>query len=277
MKLFILLLAIISQVSATTINCFFITQNFIQIGNRYTCLVNSIDLTESQTILRVTGTHYFGRNNTHVTVLSAVEQSRINFIFKGLSNFFPNLIGIDQTWNNITELNGDEFDEYPKLEYLSLNLNTRLRHIPGTLLSRNDNMRVINFSFCSISTIGENFLNVVARLSYADFIANACFSQLAQNPEQIENLVVNLRNNCAVQEITTSTLTPITSSTTLATSTVDPPGSCNLHETVCELREQNENLLKQNAEINARLDEMSEILLKMNQLLLELTSRPCGR
>lgn len=280
MKLFVLFLAIISQVSATVVHCNFWNNHYAQIALQYTCDVSRIDLTESQTILRIIGHHNVGRNNSHVAVFAARHRSEINFIFRGIKNFFPNLIGIDQGWSNITSLNGDELDEYESLQFLALDSNY-LRHIPGNFLSRNDNMRALMFSWNSLSTVGENFLNVTARLVQADFMTNVCINQHANSQAQIQNLVVNMKNNCAVQEATTttSTLAPsTTTSVTLATSTIPPPpGSCNLHETVCELREQNENLLQQNAEINARLDEMSETLIKMNQLLLELTSRPCGR
>lgn len=252
MKFCILFLAIISQVSATTVNCLFGNDNFVVIGVQYSCLVNRIELTGSQTVLGVTGFHLGGRNNSHVKAVRIVGHGNLPFIITGFTNFFPNLIGIDQSWNNIGQFNGDEFDEYPNLEFLNLegnHLGPQMRHIPGNFLSLNGNMRVLLLTWTSISTIGENFLNVVARLNYADFILNHCIDQMATTPAQIQNLVINLRNNCTIQEVTTST--------------VAPPGSCDLHETVCELKEQN-------AEISARLDEM-------NKLLLELVSRPCGR
>lgn len=265
MKLFLFLTAFIPQISATTVFCNFWDQTHPQIGFHYTCNAFRVDVTQSQEVLFINGQHNGGRNNSHVTVITARNHRHVNFVLRGLSRFFPNLIGINQDWNSIAVLYGNEFDEYQSLQYLSLDSNY-LRHIPGSILSLNGNMRVMFFAWNLINSVGENFLNAVARVNLADFAVNVCINQFAQTPAQVQSLVSTMRNNCSIQEAPTT-----------STTTVRPPGSCDLHETVCELREQNENLLQQNAEINARLDEMSETLIKMNQLLLELTSRPCGR
>ena len=269
MKLLLILLGVLSTASATTVECVFAFFTAPLTGRAYTCVLNNFDFNETAVVSRVTGDHIQDMGNDDVKFLLA-SSSYPEFIFD-ISNIFRKLTGINQAFSRLASLDGTEFDRYENLEFVSLSDNP-IKHIPGNLFSQNSNMKKVVFSRCQISTVGERFLDTLSHFEVAQFALNNCINQNAENSQDIPGLIINLRFGCAIPEdqITTTIRT-----TTLGT-TAPGEQNCNLYETVCVLKVQNQILIRENEQINARLDVITESLNEMKVLINQLLSRPCS-
>ena len=268
MKIFLLLFAVFAATSAnTTIHCTFHHWNLPPLGAVYGCHLQSFQIGGSLIVTRVTGSHLIGMDNQNVDFFVTNSHR----LLLNVAQVFPRLRGFQQTFSELNSLNANDFEELVNLEQLFLDDNP-IGHIPGGFLSNNRQMTSFTCNWCHISTVGERFLDTLSNFQSAQFHANLCINQVASHPSFIPHLIINMRNNCAIND------EPSTTTTTVTTSTLPPPveGNCNLHETVCRLEKKVEILLGENAEMNSRLDSMSEAMNEMKLLLIQLSSRPCS-
>lgn len=250
MKFLILFFAFISASSAVVVNCTFSNYTVWTMGTMYGCGVDQITIDGSILLLKATGDHVTGFNNKDVRHFLAVAQENLDFVIQGIAKNFPNIIGLDFSWNKITTLKENEFDEYENLEFLNLTGN-KIAHIPGNLFKNLPRLRVALFLKTEIQTVGLEFPESLRNLGVADFNANGCIGYFASTPGSMDLLISIMKNNCGIDENIENTQIATIEEVT-----------CDLNETICEIKKQNQILLKQNVEINLKLDELKKFLLK---------------
>lgn len=272
MKFLYFLVSFFASTLAITFNCQFERLTWNLIGTRYSCITSPSDINNNQSLTGVTGNHQQGNSNANVTVVFIYECTTLPFIPRGIDSFFPNIVGLSMDFCNISSINGFELYGYDHLQWISIS-NNRIEHIPGNFFSQNPNMQFAHFNNNRISSVGVNLLTTLESFQLAQFWQNVCIDQGADNASSMPNLISNLRVNCAVPEDTTTLPTTTLSTTTSST----PEPTCDINETICELKIQNENLAQQNAEIREKLVYLSKKMDMTMELIIELSTRPCGK
>lgn len=263
MKVLIFFVALISSSYSVIFNCGFSQSTYTDIGTRYTCRalnpldVNVADLTE------VRGTHLINRNNSHVQALVIESCTNLTYIPKKMHKFFPDLIMMQFTSCRIV-INGGELNQFPNLESFSMAGNQLVR-IPGNFFNPTPKIRFLNFATNQLQHVGDNLLEPLLHIRSANFAANPCVNHGTTN-SSVHCLVGLFRLQCPDIE------TPA-SPNGLTTTTITPE-SCDMYESVCYLKEQNDilkemvsNVVDQNAKLKTKLNEVKELLAQVLSLL----------
>lgn len=160
--IFFLAFLLIAPAHSFNIKCHFAMGDYDQLGTPYVCHVESVDWHGHSGQFKVTstsGTHLSGKSNSHVQLISFGDQHNIFTVPKNLKAFFPNFVGFFFYYcDNLKRLTGNEFEEYPKLNWLAIFF-SNINHIPGNLFSKNPDMKFIRFAFTDIVNIGPKLFD----------------------------------------------------------------------------------------------------------------------
>lgn len=262
MKFLYILVPLFVTTLAITFDCQFENITWNPIGSSYSCFALPLNINTNRSLTDVTGNHLAGYSNANVTVVFTYDCSSMDFIPQAMENFFPSMAGLIIDYCGISTIIGSELKRYENLQWISL-INNNIEHIPGDFFSQNSNLRFAHFNQNNIKSFGENFVISLESLQLAQFWGNVCIDYGVTEASLITNLILNIRNNCDVvpEETTTS-------------STEEP--TCDINETICNLKIQNEHLVLQNAEMREKLDYLSGKMDLVMELIIELSTRPCG-
>lgn len=263
MKILLVFCATFSLSSAINFACTFSVTTWTEIGNRYTCRTTPGSVSDPF-LTSVTGTHLVGRNNSHVQAVAIQTCTNLNFIPRGILDFFPELMFLEFASCRVA-LNGDDLYEYPSLEGFSVPGN-QLTRLPGNLFASTPRMRYINFQGNGIRNIGENLLEPLPHISTVNFNANTCINHMVTN-SSIHCLIGLIRSQCPDlidQETTPATRPPTTTAL---------PGECDMHGTVCFLAEQNTEMKAELAEVKTELSEVKSELVDVKSELVEVKAK----
>ena len=276
MKFLYFLVSFFATTLAITFHCQFELLTWNLIGTSYSCVTSPSNINNSQWLTGVTGNHQWGNLNINVTMVFIYECTTLPFIPQGIDTFFPNIVGLAMDNCNVSSITGFELNGYDHLQWISI-MNNRIEHIPGHFFSQNPSMQFAHFNNNRISSVGNNFPNSLASFQLAQFWQNICINDGADNASSMPSLIANLQNNCAVPEDTTTQPTTTTTITLSTTSSSTPEPTCDINETICELKIQNQILAQQNAEMKEKLDYLSRKMDTTMELIIELSTRPCGK
>lgn len=200
----LILIALISCASALTVTCrytSFATSTGIGGGNIYACQVFSVDLSDnSPEVKRIIGYgngHLARKTNINVQGLIFPKNcinDGLTFIPKGFFKFFPNILVLISGCP-IFNFDGDELDQFPKLEYFNQNFLTSTR-VPSNLFNNTPNLKFVSFSNNAIEHFGEGLLDNLSKLEGAGFFNNTCIHQAADNKAEIASLITALKEKC---------------------------------------------------------------------------------
>lgn len=236
MKSLILVSCYFSSISALTFNCVYVYN-----ANMYTCFPQISGISDSRSLINVTGLHVGGKNNTDVDAVYIDDYSDLDFVPQGMTNFFPNLVAITITSSGVKTLNGDELHEYRHLREFAL-AHGPLESVPSNFFETTPDIRQISFLNNSIRYVGENSLNSKQNLHWINFELNICIGRASHRP--FDQLIDDLRLNCIDD-----------------TEPIEPTcAEGNTNDRICMLEEENERLWQENVQIKRRLDEIEEIL-----------------
>lgn len=195
MNILLILFFTISSGSAITFNCSYSFNDFVLIGKEYTCWATISNVTESNVLLDVIGTHQPDKDNSDVFALEIQNATQLSFIPQGIEIFFPNLWALIIGNHSIVELEGDELRNYNDLRLFGL-INGKLEKISGDLFDPTPHMTHLWLTKNKIKNMSENFINYSENLMFAEFSDNDCISMQATNQFEMEDLAENLRVNC---------------------------------------------------------------------------------
>lgn len=268
MKLIVILFALLSSTKALTFNCEFSEREIptIFLPPLYACHLTIIeDISDSEFLTGVNGIHLEERTNADVKFLDIHNVTDLQFIPKGIGNFFPNLEALHFLSCNLTELRGDELQPFPKISWLRLVGNLHLEIIPGNLFKNKPQMEVICLSSNGINNVGIGLLDGLINLRHVDFLFNKCINKLVENDNslseaELNELKVDLQINCSDFQVG------------------PPPLICaDFNQTICQLQEQNRIMKEQNEatkelieRMTIKLEDLTEKSEKMEEELDEI-------
>lgn len=165
----------------------------------YTCEVVSMRFLDEPNIITIySGQHLSGLSGADVKLIrfstDYCPQLNLTTMPKGLTNAFPNFIGLSLGLCPIETLNDDDLIGYPNLQMLALAI-SRVIRIPGNFFASNPHMRSIGFSNNQIKRVGEGLLDNLKDLEEAYFF-EPCINQWVSNPSEIPALIEALRHGC---------------------------------------------------------------------------------
>lgn len=223
------------------------------VGPHYSCSQAKVVCAENSThLIDVLGEHELERNNSDVHGFEISDEVTFTTMFKGIDNFFPNLVVILWQDGKIEKLSAEDFEPFPKLTLLSFSEN-HLQSLDSNLFMHTKQLRWISFGYNKLNNVGSGILDVLESLMYANFRDNTCVDFIAQNKSQVEKLSALLRTDCTV------TLPPgVEPPTDLPTTTVIPeikpekcPTACVDRMELMELK-----FLKKIRDLERRLEEI---------------------
>lgn len=138
----IIVIFLLAGASGIEIGCTFRNGGWVIVGSQYTCSVTSIDFGGNTThITGYNGTHLLGVSNLDVKIIDFKcsnygSDYDLTFLPKGFLNIFPNMIGFDIGYCNITTLNDDDLNDYQNLEFWA-SFSGILERIPGSFFCIN--------------------------------------------------------------------------------------------------------------------------------------------
>ncbi|KAG5680162.1 hypothetical protein PVAND_009687 [Polypedilum vanderplanki] len=200
MKFLIILAFVISLTKAKVhLDCTFGYSSYNNVlGTVYKC--SSVPVLiggGGQSITSVTGNHLQDMTDSNVQLLFLSGSGALSFVPRAISLFFPNIIALEMINTGLEILNGDEFIDFPQLQFLSITQSILIR-ISGDLFLPTPNVVYVQFQSNLIKHVGQNLFAPLnpSNMNYVGFRFNWCINQEATNPTQIATLIEILKELC---------------------------------------------------------------------------------
>jgi hypothetical protein len=269
-------------VTGFTVNCNFGINGFIGIGSVYNCLATNITESSNHTVTNVIGTHNSGKTNEDVKAVYIVGNYRLSFVPRGLTNFFPNLIGYYLSSTTFDALNGDELDEFgEKLVWFAVT-GSNLTTISSRLFDSTPNIAYVFFYSNKLQRVGRDLFTAVnvTQLGNLYFKSNTCIDRYANNKTDIVALINQLQVSCPyadeVLRTTAMTTAATTTTTTTAATTTPAVPACfdgKIDDFVCEINDKvgvvQSDLTSTRDDLQSQLDDTHKILEGVLELVKE--------
>lgn len=165
------------------------------LGEIYQCSADNVILTgDGEFLTEVRGDHMDGKSNFDVEALF-VRDHVSNHMTRHIERFFPNLKSLTWVESNLLRISSLDLIAFPNLADFTIWISP-LTYIEGNLFNYTPRLRHVGFFANSLRYVGDGLLDNLMELSRADFRSNPCIDMLADTPQQIELLKLQLRN-CA--------------------------------------------------------------------------------
>lgn len=175
----------------TIFKCNYISLNWEFIGdNVYACQAEIIHQGSVETLEAVEGDHQPDKSNFDVGYLSISDQV-LNEIPSDVAEFFPNLKSVKFTSTNLMRVSSRNLKQFPNIIVFSASRN-KLESLDGDLFKFTPKLQWISFSYNLIKSVGLELLANVPDLEFVDFRDNPCLNVLAEGPQMIEKLKLQL-------------------------------------------------------------------------------------
>lgn len=162
--------------------------------NKYACEVTEIKNPEHVEVTEVLGEHLNGKPNSDVEAFFLMEKS-LRFFPKKLDTFFPNIMIMKVSGNQITSISPEDLAPWSNLRIFFAESN-RIETLDGDIFKYNLNVSQISFQHNSIIQFEHKYLNA---LESADFRDNKCIDNFAHESSSltIEELKAKLLAQCS--------------------------------------------------------------------------------
>lgn len=161
----------------------------------YYCSASVFSSADEQTLTNVTGILQGNKTTFDVSKLAVYSQFIFYQIPKGIEKFFPSLTNLDFFDGNLITVSSNDLKSFPKLTSLSLS-KQRLIILDGGLFKYTLNLEFIKISENPIQHVGKDLLESLKKLTEMNFLFNTCFSKVALNQSEFEELKTGLREQC---------------------------------------------------------------------------------
>lgn len=178
--------------SATSLNCTFNILIPVAVGEIYHCNGKRIGTGNDEILVSVNGIHLPGKRNGDVKGLT-VSNNLLAFIPVNIDEFFPNILYLDFSLNQISFVNSSHLIPFPNLIRLNLNSN-KMVQLESKLFSGSRSIKFINLSNNHIRHVGHDF--ILPGSGEVLFSNNPCIDKSAVNAEQIVALRFSLLLLC---------------------------------------------------------------------------------
>jgi hypothetical protein len=193
---FILIVAVIFLPAATCeiYVCSYSSKSWTQVGNLYSCTVNSILTGTSTELEETSGNHAIGFSNSDTEGV-LISKKPVKKFPANLASFFPNLKAIQLYTVELEKISSNDLKFFVKLEFLNLAFNF-LQTLDGNLFQFTPRIKLFHVHNNKLEKIGPGILDSLRDLSEADFQANVCISSNAASPEEIVVLKDEILTSC---------------------------------------------------------------------------------
>lgn len=228
------------------------------IGTRYTCNANEIQNREISHVTQILGNHMPDRSNNNIEGFTT--NGDVAFLtFPGdLNSFFPNLLGMGMYGGEISSISSDDLAPWPNLTTFSAR-NNRFESIDGNLFQNTPRLQYIRLNSNLIRNVGVNLLSHLNGLYVVDFANNTCIDTRAETRYEMEDLIMELIENCPP-------LATPEPSTTISSTTAD---SCSPR---CSINEEVDQLRALTGDQAIIIDDLTEIVSDLRRRIEQLES-----
>jgi Leucine-rich repeat (LRR) protein len=169
---FFVLIFVQKQAKSFDVNCKFQSTTWPHIGQHTQCFVESLNVTESSKfITNISGTYLAGQSKFDVK--SVDIRGVCNYVPLGLTNFFPNLRGLQMYNCQLKSICSFDMVEFKNLVILELHYN-QLTTLPSRLFQHNPNLKRIHFGNNRLKFIHENIFDDLPLLEETYFDNQIC-------------------------------------------------------------------------------------------------------
>lgn len=162
----------------------------------YTCKVNLISGGDPSIVERVEGTHLAGRGDADVIGFTIALNLAGTYPFpQNLGNIFRNLKAIEWIRYNLREVIPEDLRPWPNLAVLSFR-NNLLTSLEGDLFQHSLQLEFLRLDDNEITNVGHGLLDGLSKLSWLSIRNNPCINVEARTPQQIQEVINQLRENC---------------------------------------------------------------------------------
>lgn len=197
-------------------------------GSAYTCYNPVVTTSDGNFthVQSVTGNHLEGKRNADVIGFSLYhdQQQLLTRLPKGIEKFFPNLVAFVWQDGNLRTMSSDDFKPFPNLLVTSFKSN-KLTVLDGTLFVHTPMLAIMSFDDNLLQNVGYGFLDGFKTLTTAYLSGNPCINLNATTPQAIQQLKIELLNQCPPLITTTQSTTSATTSTKTSSRTTNSPYS----------------------------------------------------
>lgn len=197
LKTFLILLFVHASVGVI-LECKYVISEWTTVGQAYYCDATFV-CSGSQTIVEsVRGSHALGKSHFDVNAFM-VENKVLKRLYKGIENFFPNIIAIHIENSRMEEINADDLKPFLNMTRLTVPSN-KLVSIDGDLFKFTPKMQFIHFQNNLIEYVQENLLSNLNfdKIIDVNFANNVCINIDADTPQKIKQLIIQLQG-CSSQ------------------------------------------------------------------------------
>lgn len=127
--------------------------------------------------------------------LLTFENQEVNYIPMEISKIFGQIQGLRIDNSQLKEVNKHDLCQFPKLIELILS-NNEINFLPGDSFEDNTDLKLINFDYNHISSVGFDILVPLVNLKFASFLSNNCINGSYAGKIEITSLVSHLNENC---------------------------------------------------------------------------------
>lgn len=119
----------------------------------------------------------------------------IDFIPRGVENFFPNLVGLRISNGKIKQLTKRDLQPFYKLQLLSFDGN-KIEVLDSDLFDYTPNLKWIYFDYNNIAHVGQGIFDSLIYLKQVNLELNPCISRDVSGRTEIANLKSELPRKC---------------------------------------------------------------------------------
>lgn len=259
----IFILAVVKLTNAITLNCEFLSTNWLFVGSQYSCYNTVFTPDGSSThVLAVFGDHTNGRNNDDVAVLRVIRDPlRLTRIPKGIGVFFPNLVVLGWSEGYLTTITAEDLQPFQHLQVLSTHHN-QLFSLEGDLFRHTPQLVWSHLSYNSIEHVGLGLYDNLSHLSRADMNSNACIDIVVTTQTGLNILRQRLRDQCPPLITTEDPPT-----TTISTTTESGQCSIGCVGLIDDLRDETTRQSIENEKLRVDMDELKSAMIELQRKL----------
>lgn len=127
--------------------------------------------------------------------LLTIEDQEVNYIPMEVAKIFGQIQGLRIDNSQLKEVNKHDLCQFPKLIELILS-NNEIKFLPGDSFEDNTDLKLINFDYNHISSVGFDILAPLVNLKFASFLSNKCINGSYAEKIEITSLVSHLNEHC---------------------------------------------------------------------------------
>jgi hypothetical protein len=191
---------ILSSSEALDIRCSTQTNYWTAHGHLKECIVFNLEVLSDDvyvdSVKSVFGDYL---NNDDVMSFYVKDSSQFRYMPKGVENHLKNLKVLVVAYTSLMVLRQEDLKNFSELQDLYVD-NNLLEVIENDLFESNPKIKHINFSSNRIKVVGVNAFGPVKSLIYLSIQDNFCINGKAENENELQALLAEIRINCSPPE-----------------------------------------------------------------------------